>query len=626
MRRAGLAMAGLAPLALSGQLAITEVMSEAITNGAFKGSDYWELTHFGTNAIPLDGYYFTDNITDREVRSVFEGLVIHPGESVVFFRSQEGRSVTTAEDFRAWWGPDRVPASVQIRSYASPGFDGDLGDEVWLFDPEGRKVDQVRFGAAKMGRSFTYDPESGSFGLTSVLEVGHAFRAQAAPDVGSPGRNSGAALLRLLQGPASQTVDAGMSVTFSVIALGMPQPRYQWMTGNALIAGASGAALTLPVVQVSDAGSYRVRVDNGLSTLLSLPATLSVSTTRRPPMLATAPSNSVVLPGQTGRFSVFARGYPAPRYQWSVEGVSLPGETNTTLWVPRADAGMSGLQYSVTVWNSLGSTSAAARLYVVPRPRLRFTEVMPWTASVSPTPHHDWFELTNGGTNAQDLAGYRFSDKPLLVDAVTITNHLVVQPGESVVFAQQTPPEFFKAWWGADRLPPGLQVYSYLGFGLNKLGEALFLWNPAATDSQDYLSTVTWASTTPGVSLECANDCDSYPEYGCLGQCVRDSALGVGFTFASADPGDLGSPGYAGDLPPRVTALLKQDDQFWVECQTTPGRFCRLWWSPQIQPPLWQEVTYIWAESALVWMSDPAQDIGENRFYRVELMPESIGD
>lgn len=605
----------------SGQLAITEVMSETATNGTFKGPDFWELTHFGTTNIALDGYAFSDNRTDRLFRGLFEGRVIHPGESLIFFRWQEDRSVTTPEEFRAWWGDSRLPADLQIGTYPSPGFDGDLGDEVWLYDPLGRVVDHVKFGIARGARSFSYDPESGVFGVFSAPGVGGAFRAELADDIGSPGLVSGPSPLRILQPVASQSVDAGMAATFSVLALGMPPPGFQWFAKGVAVPGAVESGFTLPVVKVADAGEYRVRIENGLTVLTSAVATLTVTTSPRPPLVVSGPSNITVLPGQAASFSVFARGYPAPHCQWQADGVDLPGQTNTTLTVPEATLEMSGLQFGVRVWNTLGSTNLSARLYVTPRPCLRFTEVMPWTASESRTPHHDWFELTNCGTNAVDLRGYRFSDKQVWVDALTITNRLVIQPRESIIFASQMPDWYFKGWWGEQNLPPGLQIYTYVGFNLNKYGESLFLWNPTANDTEDYVASVSWASTTCGVSLECVNDCVTCPETGCVGECLLDSVLGQGGAFASADPGDIGSPGYAGDPPPRVRSICQQESGYWIECRVTVGRVYRLSWTPTLEYPVWTGLETFYAEDETLWLNDSQAGSDPARFYRVEELP-----
>lgn len=124
----GALISGAAPA--GAQLAITEVMSSALG-----GPDYWELANFGTNEISLQGYSFRDSEPlHPRVEDPFTNLVIHPGESIVFF--EEAWGVATPDQFRAWWGEGELPANFQCRVWSSalPGLGGFDGDAVWLFD------------------------------------------------------------------------------------------------------------------------------------------------------------------------------------------------------------------------------------------------------------------------------------------------------------------------------------------------------------------------------------------------------------------------------------------------------------------------------------------------------------
>lgn len=92
------------------QLAITEVVSSGSTNlGAAlvaSKSDWWELSNFGTNAINLTGYKWNDNAGGLIGGDAlpFNGLVIQPGESIVFVETL-ANICTNETQFRAWWGP-----------------------------------------------------------------------------------------------------------------------------------------------------------------------------------------------------------------------------------------------------------------------------------------------------------------------------------------------------------------------------------------------------------------------------------------------------------------------------------------------------------------------------------------
>src|SRR3954451_10825866 len=79
------------------QLAITETMSSESTNLGtglvVAGPDYWELSNFGTNSVDLSGYIFNDADATRggdANTSVFDGVNIAPGESIILVQSGTG--------------------------------------------------------------------------------------------------------------------------------------------------------------------------------------------------------------------------------------------------------------------------------------------------------------------------------------------------------------------------------------------------------------------------------------------------------------------------------------------------------------------------------------------------------
>jgi uncharacterized delta-60 repeat protein len=76
--------------------------------------------------------------------------------------------------------------------------------------------------------------------------------------------------------PASQTVLAGQSVTFTVTVNGTLPLDYGWSFNNSPLPGATKETLTLDTVQESQAGSYTVRVSNRGGSVTSRPAILTV--------------------------------------------------------------------------------------------------------------------------------------------------------------------------------------------------------------------------------------------------------------------------------------------------------------------------------------------------------------
>ncbi len=115
--------------------------------------------------------------------------------------------------------------------------------------------------------------------------------AQAALNVGTPYRASdhdpiliGITLVQaqaplVTQDPASQTVNTGDTVTFTVMATGTPALSYQWFKDLQPIGGATSATLVLPSVGLGAAGSYTVAVTNFRGTATSAAATLAVHLT-----------------------------------------------------------------------------------------------------------------------------------------------------------------------------------------------------------------------------------------------------------------------------------------------------------------------------------------------------------
>jgi hypothetical protein len=78
--------------------------------------------------------------------------------------------------------------------------------------------------------------------------------------------------------PANQTVAAGQTATFSVVAAGTPPLTYQWQKNGTDITGATSSSYTTPVTTTSDSGElFRVMVSNAAGTATSNSATLTVN-------------------------------------------------------------------------------------------------------------------------------------------------------------------------------------------------------------------------------------------------------------------------------------------------------------------------------------------------------------
>jgi hypothetical protein len=619
---------------LRAQLAITEVMSQTAlsTNGNYP--DYWELTNFGEREIDVTCYRFEDRSGKSPLPTMdpfSTSLRIGAGKSVIFMRCEPGSAAQSPQAFSNWWGAANLSGTLQeIRCYDRPGL-SEGGDGVVLRDRSGVIVDAVTFGPASDGQSFTYDPGTGFFGSLSFAGVNGALAAAASQDIGSVGRTSGPIPLSILEEPPDQETDPGGDVSFSVIAAGMPRPWYQWRRDGTNIPGQTSSKLSVANVQLDDAGEYQVVVSNYFGSLLSRKAVLRVNTNCACARVTIAPVDASVFPGQPVTFSVEARGYPPPIYQWDVNNANIPGATNRTLTITDSVAGISPSTYKVTVRNGANpactktcvAVAASAVLTVTRRPLLKITELMAYPRGEINSVHKDWFEVTNDDTNSVNLQNYKFGDNDGpsgFANAFRITNSLWVQPGESVIFVKSMNRRQFIDWWGPENLPAGLQVVTFGGFSLDKGGESLFLWNPGAVDGTDALATAGWATNHEGVSVEFTNFCD---EFGCLADYPEDSVFETGGAFGAAQAADFGSPGY--NSRPLVLGITHSLSGVTVRCRVTEGRSYRLRYSDglsnQGSPSQWMSLAAEAASSSLLTLTDPGAGAGVQRFYRLEELP-----
>jgi uncharacterized protein YjiK len=133
---------------------------------------------------------------------------------------------------------------------------------------------------------------------------------------------------------------------------------------------------------------------------------------------------------------------------------------------------------------------------------LAVTEVDP-TGSGNSTYAADWFELTNIGTTAADLTGFKMDDDTggagAAVPMVGITS---IAPGESVVFVEGTADTAaaLKATWFGAHPPAGVRVGSYTGsgVGLGAGGDQVNVYDTGG----DTVTGVAFGAATAGVTFD----------------------------------------------------------------------------------------------------------------------------
>lgn len=611
----------------SAQLAITEAMPSASTNlGAglvTQGPDFWEISNFGTNSIDLSGYVFNDSdaIIGGDSESPFGGVIIAPGESIILSRS-DTTVVSNRDDFINWWGSNNVPTNLQVLFYAGNGFSA-TGDSIVLYAPTATNdsdwVDRVDFDIATRGHSFTYNPTNGNFGILSTNGVGGAFKAVTADDEGSPGFTTGPVPLLIVQqpSPTNYTVPSGSDATFTVVAQGLPRAHYQWRNGTNNIDGATKASLTITNAQIADSGSYNVIISNGVTTLTSSNAVLTVSSN------AVAPTFTLVPParldafiGQVVNLSASANGSPTPAYHWLRNGTNLAGQTSSTLSLNNVQIADSDT-YTVIASNSVSNISASTVLKVTTKPLLVITEVQATEAAPAGA-HADWWELTSLDSQTFNLQGYRWDDSSESLapgNAYTFTNDFTIHPGESIVFVENISADAFRTWWGTN-LPPGLQIITYIGggLGLGAAGDAVNFWNAVSTTNSprsEKIAGITFANAPSGKTL--VYDPDSPYIGGVMSTPATNGINGVFASAVTATNRDIGSPGYV--VEPMKVTTSTTNGGFLVNWNSKPNRNYTLYYTDSLTPPNWLPVTNVTAIDTNTITFDPT--ISTQRFYRV---------
>jgi hypothetical protein len=166
--------------------------------------------------------------------------------------------------------------------------------------------------------------------------------------------------------PASQTVTAGQTASFSVAASGTAPLSYQWKKNGSAISGATSSSYATPATTTSDNGAlFTVVVSNIAGSVTSNAATLTVNAAPVAPSITTQPASQTVAAGQAASFSVAATGTAPLSYQWNKNGATISGATSSSYATPATTSSDNGALFTVVVSNTAGSvTSSAATLTV----------------------------------------------------------------------------------------------------------------------------------------------------------------------------------------------------------------------------------------------------------------------
>ena len=171
--------------------------------------------------------------------------------------------------------------------------------------------------------------------------------------------------------------------------------------------------------------------------------------------------------------------------------------------------------------------------------QLRITEVMSNSNHSDTAANGDWFEITNTGSTAVNIAGYSFDDDDRLAGASGGFPAYVLQSGASMIVLNDASDTTFRSLWNLDlpvRVIANAEISNFPGLG--SAGDEVNLFN----NSGGLVDRFTFGAATEGFSFAKYNDGQSVP-----GGLSSNGVLGA---YESDDPSDdVASPGISSDVP-----------------------------------------------------------------------------
>jgi uncharacterized repeat protein (TIGR03803 family) len=267
--------------------------------------------------------------------------------------------------------------------------------------------------------NFTNGAVSGSNPM-GVIRLGSALWGTTYQDGAGYGTLFKIPLPAVISQPQSLSVTNTSPAAFSVTAADDSTISYQWyFNTNTLLSGQTGPTLSFASVGSGNGGYYTVVASDGVGSVTSSPALLTVTTAGSPPTITQNPQNYTAIAGNSASFTNAATGTGTLFYQWYFNtNTPVSGGTSPILILTSLSSTQAGY-YSVIVTNLYGSaTSSAALLTVTPnngtKPSITqnpqnisvtngynasFTNAATGTAPLS----YQWYFNTNtpvaGGTN-----------------------------------------------------------------------------------------------------------------------------------------------------------------------------------------------------------------------------------
>ncbi|PKO48490.1 MAG: PEP-CTERM sorting domain-containing protein [Betaproteobacteria bacterium HGW-Betaproteobacteria-4] len=196
----------------------------------------------------------------------------------------------------------------------------------------------------------------------------------------------------------------------------------------------------------------------------------------------------------------------------------------------------------------LAATSFAASAAVT------ITEVAPWSSGNSPVAA-DWFELTNTGSSAVDITGWKFDDSSASFAAGAALNGITsIAAGQSAIFLEGNvaKTELFKTNWFGGSLPAGFAIgyYSGSGIGLSTTSDAVNIFNASGA----LQASVTFGAADSSLPYQTFDNAAGLNNTSISQLSVVDIS---GAFVAANSVNEIGSPGSIAAVPePETYAML----------------------------------------------------------------------
>lgn len=160
--------------------------------------------------------------------------------------------------------------------------------------------------------------------------------------------------------PTSQSAYAGLDAMFTATVDGQAPVAVQWYKEPGTpLNGQTNQTLILTNLSTGESGNYYVVATNYQTGASAPSADVSLTVLADAPSITNDIQAQAVLEHQTVQFTVGAQGAPPLRYVWTLNGIPIPGATNSTLTINDVTTSDVG-NYQVIVTNFYGQAPSSS--------------------------------------------------------------------------------------------------------------------------------------------------------------------------------------------------------------------------------------------------------------------------